>query len=272
MDLFRPAQPIRLIAIDLDGTLLTSDRQIHPDNVSAIARARNSGVSVVLASGRIRPSIAPFARELDLHSSPLICSNGAHVVDGNGSSVLESHLVNSIRNSVIDFAEREGMHLNGYTTDEMFYLHDDAWSDLYRQRARTIPSHVVPVEALRAMKLIKLMVIGEPRRIRSIAERGSELFDLNHVVLTESEPEYLEFLPANANKGHALQVLSKHLGINQENIMAIGDYLNDVEMVKWAGYGVAMGNAVPEVKAVSDAITTINDEGGVARAIASVLP
>ncbi len=91
------------------------------------------------------------------------------------------------------------------------------------------------------------------------------------MILTESEPEYLEFLPAHANKGEALATLSQSLEIPQQNVMAIGDYLNDLEMVSWAGFGVAMGNAVDEVKATAKAITGINDEGGVAMAISAVL-
>jgi hypothetical protein len=121
------------------------------------------------------------------------------------------------------------------------------------------------------MQLIKLMIIGEPHRIQAIRDVDSSYFNLDEVVLTESEPEYLEFLPAQADKGTALAHLSSHLDIPQNQVMAIGDYLNDLSMVRWAGYGVAMGNAVSEVKAVANAITSINDEGGVGRAIASVL-
>jgi Cof subfamily protein (haloacid dehalogenase superfamily) len=121
------------------------------------------------------------------------------------------------------------------------------------------------------MDLVKLMVIGEPERIRKILVEGHKTFDANQVELTESEPEYLEFLPAHVSKGQALDRLSRYLGIEQHNVMAIGDYLNDVEMISWAGYGVAMGNAMAEVKAVAQAVTTTNNEGGVARAIAIVL-
>src|SRR5580704_13474888 len=78
---------IRLIALDLDGTTLTSGREIHPRNLSAVRRATAAGITVVLASGRIRPSIAPFARQLGFPNGPFICSNGAHIVDADGSSL-----------------------------------------------------------------------------------------------------------------------------------------------------------------------------------------
>ncbi len=162
MGFSRPDHRVRLIAIDLDGTLLTSDRQIHPDNLAAIRHARREGIVVVLASGRIRPSIAPFAAELELGAGPIICSNGAHIVGLDGLSLRESFLDADVRQAIIDFALREGLHLNGYTTDEMFYLHDDAWSELYKRRAKTIPSHIVDADTLRSMPLIKLMVIGGP--------------------------------------------------------------------------------------------------------------
>ena len=261
----------RLIALDLDGTTLTTDRQIHPRNISAIRRATASGVVVVLASGRIRPSMAPFARQLELGDGPLICSNGAHIVDLDGSTLEASYLGATEQGAILDFAEREGLHVNGYTTDHMFYLHESVWVELYRTRAKTIPARRVDVVELRAMRLIKLMVIAEPARIHDIAMRGDELFDTESISLTESEPEYLEFLPRNANKGAALQRLAEHLQIRRSEVMAVGDYLNDVEMVAWAGNGVAMGNAVPEVRAVARSVVPNNDDGGVADAIESVL-
>lgn len=262
---------IRLIALDLDGTTLTSDREIHPRNAEAIGRASRAGIVVVLASGRIRPSIYPFATRLGLGQGPLICSNGAHIVDSDGSTLAASYLGEPEQNAILDYALREGLHVNGYTTDRMFYLYDSAWLELYRTRARTIPTEQVGATELRSMQLIKLMVIAEPATIRAIALQGDELFDTDRVALTESEPEYLEFLPRLSNKGAALRQLADHLHIDRSSVMAVGDYLNDVEMVAWAGFGVAMGNAVPEVKAVARRIVANNDEGGVADAIASVL-
>jgi Cof subfamily protein (haloacid dehalogenase superfamily) len=153
----------------------------------------------------------------------------------------------------------------------MFYLDDSAWLELYRTRARTIPTEKVSIEELRAMQLIKLMVISEPAKIRALALRGRELLHTDRVTLTESEPEYLEFLPRSANKGAALQRLAEHLHVDRANVMAVGDYLNDVEMVAWAGYGIAMGNAITEVKAVARRVVANSDEGGVADAIESVL-
>ncbi|MHB8635356.1 MAG: Cof-type HAD-IIB family hydrolase [Fimbriimonadaceae bacterium] len=262
---------ISLIALDLDGTTLTTERQIHPRNVDVIARATRAGVTIALASGRIRPSMAPFARHLGLGDGPLICSNGAHIVDASGATLYESHLALDEQNAILDFALREGLHVNGYTTERMYFLSDSAWLELYRTRARTIPTERVGIDSLRAERLIKLMIIAEPVRIRAIAAQGASLFNAERVAFTESEPEYLEFLPRDANKGAALERLAAHLGVDQGAVMAVGDYLNDVEMVAWAGFGVAMGNAVAEVKAVARLVVANNDEGGVADAVASVL-
>jgi len=262
---------VRLIALDLDGTTLTSEREIHPRNVEAIVQASRAGIVIVLASGRIRPSISPFARRLELGQGPLICSNGAHIVDSDGSTLAASYLGAPEQNAILDFALHEGLHINGYTTDRMFYLHDSRWLELYRTRARTIPVQKVGVEELRTMQLIKLMVVAEPPIIHELALQAHTWLDTERVTLTESEPEYLEFLSRAANKGAALQRLAEHLHIDRTGVMAVGDYLNDVEMVAWAGYGVAMGNAVPEVKAVANRVVANNDEGGVADAIASVL-
>lgn len=262
---------IRLIALDLDGTTLTSDRRLHPRNITAIQQAAARGVTVVLASGRIRPSMLPYATELGLGSGPLICSNGAHVVGPRGDNLVENHLTDGLKNAVIDFAEANELHLNAYTTDQMFFIEPSKWLDLYKTRARTIPAYQKTRDEIRALNLIKLMIIAEPPVIRSLAQRGNSFVDVSEVSLTESEPEYLEFLPGTANKGEGLRALANHMGIPREQVMAVGDYLNDLEMVRWAGYGVAMGNAVDAVKAAAKHITLTNDEAGVAIAIETVL-
>src|SRR5579871_179180 len=163
---------VRLIALDLDGTTLTSERRIHPRNAGAIARARAAGATVVLASGRIRPSMAPFARELGLGAGPLICSNGAHIVDADGSNLAVEYLGAQARNTIIDYALSQGFHLNGYTTDQMFYLDESPWLELYRTRAKTIPTERIGLEAMRALDAIKLMIIAEPGKIKELATRG----------------------------------------------------------------------------------------------------
>jgi len=215
--------------------------------------------------------MAPFARELGLGAGPLICSNGAHIVDADGSNLAVEYLGAQARNTIIDYALSQGFHLNGYTTDQMFYLDESPWLELYRTRAKTIPTERIGLEAMRALDAIKLMIIAEPGKIKELATRGHALFNPAEVALTESEPEYLEFLPRMANKGAALQRLAAHLGLDRDAVMAVGDYLNDVEMVAWAGHGVAMGNAMPEVKCVAARVVGDNNEGGVADAIEYVL-
>lgn len=110
------------------------------------------------------------------------------------------------------------------------------------------------------------MVLGEPHVLDGIRERLSESL-LTHYSPVRSQPIIAEFLVKGVSKASGLKALTKHLGLEAANVMAIGDEMNDLEMIKWAGLGVAMGNAVEAIKAVADAVTTHNDEAGVAHAI-----
>jgi len=122
-------------------------------------------------------------------------------------------------------------------------------------------------DQVRRMSLLKLILIDNPAVIRRHRDELGALLPSDIAFLTESEPEYLEVLSPNANKGLGLKTLSESMGIRQDETAAIGDYLNDVEMVRWAGIGAAMANAVDEVKLAADIHVRSNDDGGVAQFI-----
>ncbi len=254
--------PIRLLAIDLDGTLLTNDREPHSENVLAIRRALDSGIRVVLSSGRTALSIQRFAAVLGLDGA-MICNNGAHVQGDGGVELLHLGLSPEAVNLALDYVQEANIHISGYTRDSMFVVGESQWLDLYIQRVKIVKPELVSHEALRQMSLLKMILIDTPDRIR---RHHHELDNrlANIAFLTESEPEYLEVLSPDANKGKGLEVFSHSLGIAQSETAAIGDYLNDIEMIQWAGIGAAMGNAVEELKSVADIIMPTNSEAGVA--------
>ncbi|HEY0865759.1 MAG TPA: Cof-type HAD-IIB family hydrolase [Fimbriimonas sp.] len=258
--------PIRLLAVDLDGTLLTSGRVPHPDSAEAMRRAASAGVTVVLASGRIRTSMHPFAREVGL-ASPMISCNGAYIEDETGAEIDYTPLPMAVFEQVWPYAVETGAHLNVYTTTELLYLQETVYGLEYARRLKTIQPRVATVEEVRNLTISKILVMDQPERIvkhRAILE---DRIDPLLGRATVSEPDYLEFLSGDVSKGKALQTLCRHLGIAQEETAAIGDYLNDSEMLDWAGLSATVRNGHPELHRIADVTVGTNDEGGVAEFI-----
>jgi len=220
----------------------------------------------VPASGRISSSIRLFSDELELDGA-MICSNGSHVQGPGGVELLHIGLSPEAVEITLRYTEQSGVHTSAYTRDELFFLGDSEFGEIYRRRVRSVMPALATADEVRAMNLLKLILIDHPAGIRRHREALETRLSPEVAFLTESEPEYLEVLSPAANKGNGLRVLAQYLGIPQEETAAIGDYLNDVEMVQWAGIGAAVANAVDEVKAVADVHMPSNEEGGVARFI-----
>jgi hypothetical protein len=248
----------------MDGTLLSPERRLTPDAVAAVKRATNAGIAVALASGRSRLSLRPFAAELDL-VGPLICSNGAHVLGVDGNELAHFSVPVSVREIVIDFALTSGFHLNAYTRDELLFLSESPWGNEYQRRLRSITPRLASREEILSTEISKLMIVFEPDQVQKARQVLETRLDLDTVRITESEPEYLEFLALKADKSIGLATVAASMGVRPEETAAIGDYLNDLEMLRWAGFSGAMANAHDEVKRIADVVVGSNLEGGVAQ-------
>lgn len=259
---------VRLLAVDLDGTLLDDRRQLNPESADAIRRASKQGVVVVLASGRIFPSMRPFAKALGL-TGPFVCANGGHVIDPSGEELHFHSLNQEARKVIIEFALNKGLHLNAYTRDELLFLQETSWSQVYRSRVRAVIPRVAKTEELLSASISKMMLVGEPSEMAALRSEIEPRLDPNFARVTESEPEYLEFLSPQAHKGSGVAAIAQMLGIRQEETAAIGDYLNDIEMLQWAGISAAVENAARETRAIADVLVESNENGGVARFIDS---
>jgi Cof subfamily protein (haloacid dehalogenase superfamily) len=255
-----------LLAIDLDGTLLTSARLPHPDSVSAILRAKEAGMRVVLSSGRIRPSMIPFAEPLGV-LNPMICSNGGHVIGPDGKEIHVRLFDKTIFDVVLDYAEATNSHISVYTRDELLFLRETSWGEAYAKRVRSVLPRVVTPEEARQKEVLKLILIDEPPRIAAHIQAIAPHIDPEVCRMTESEAEYLEFLPTDVSKGAALAMVGAGFGIPAERTAAIGDYLNDLEMLTYAGYSAAVGNAAEATKLAADQVFGTNEEGGVGQFI-----
>lgn len=257
---------IQLLAIDLDGTLLTHDKQIPARSREAIHRAKKTGVAVVLASGRIRPSMRKFSDQLDLSEGPMISGNGTHVSLEPTLDLLHDPLVARGLEIISSYAEANDVHLNIYTPTRLFFLKETAWGDLYRSRVETVVPETYSSD-LGGEHCLKALIVDSPDRMPTHTQNLlAELTGFN-IRATESEPEYLEFMSSTASKGSALVALAKRLGIPIEDTAAIGDYLNDLEMIQVAGLSAAVSNAHSLVKETANVVVSSNEEAGVAEFI-----
>ncbi|MGB3161722.1 MAG: sugar-phosphatase [Carnobacterium sp.] len=262
---------IELIAIDLDGTLLTNDKKISLKVKDTLARAKEKGIKVVICTGRPLPGVMDFLKELNLEETGdyAITYNGALVQRTDDGTAIAHHTM-----SFDDFIEVEAMSqkigVHCQTLDEKAIYTTNKDISPYTIRESSLVNMPVKYRSVQEMDshlvISKMMMIDEPDILDAgIAEIPASFYD-KYTVL-KSEPFYLEVLNKAASKGQALKDLSDILSIPKENIMAIGDNENDRDMLVFAGVGVAMGNAVKGIKEISDYITDTNELDGVATVI-----
>jgi Cof subfamily protein (haloacid dehalogenase superfamily) len=260
---------LKLVAIDLDDTLLDSTLSISGPCKSNIRAAREKGVIITLATGRMYSSALPFALQLEV-DVPLITYQGALVKNSQTQQVLYYQpLAPDMAVAVMKYFQKAGVHYHSYFDDQLCLESRSEEGMNYAQLAGVEPL-IVPslVDACRqGQEALKIMAVNRDQERLLEMEK-----DLKHIYgsslhITRSKPYYLEIMNPRANKALALKTLAEHFGIQQREVMALGDSYNDMEMIKWAGLGVAMGNAPAEVKRVADFVTASNDEDGVAQAL-----
>jgi Cof subfamily protein (haloacid dehalogenase superfamily) len=261
---------IKLIAIDLDGTFLTSSRKPSQANIDAVNTALDHGVHVCFASGRMRPTILPFA-SLTRATEPMIACNGCHVVGPNRETVALTNLAPEILKTTLEYAQAHHVHLNVYATESVFELNKTNWGDVYYQRVNAHVPLVDDPQTVWTVPFQKVLFVDDPARIPIHRKALESVLPLESVSITESEPEYLEFLPKNANKGSALHQLLGFMNLDKSASAAIGDYLNDYEMLQYVGFSATVQNAHPEIKKIVDRTFRSNDEDGVAEFIHHII-
>jgi len=256
----------KLIVADVDGTLVDRERRLSHRTREALAAAKAQGVKVTLASGRSYDSITPFAKAVEVNA-PLILYNGCRIQDFKTRRIFEDHRLPLLQ------AQRALKLLRGYDLHVNLYLHDQVFIRAVTEAAKTSMRKdnvtAEPVGDLLAFLKddpTKLLLIGEPKRLEDFRRRYLE--DLSSPPeLVNSEPDYLEILPAGVSKGAALLSLCRQLDVLPQEVAAFGDGLNDLEMILHAGLGVAMSNAHPALKKAATYITASHDADGVAQAI-----
>lgn len=252
----------KLIAIDLDGTLLTDDLVIPQDTVAAIQKVVAEGIVVTIATGRMFASASLIARQLNINV-PLITYQGALIKDVNGREVMYERTVPpEVTQKLIEIALEKKIHLQVYQDDILFSAEENEKLIAYSQAVK-VPYTIEPdLKKLASKGITKLLFIEDPDVLDQLQQELQTLYS-KYAHIAKSKKNYLEVTHPEANKGSALLHLAKQLDIDPSEIIGIGDNYNDLELIDAAGLGIAMGNAVKEVKEKADYTTFTNNEEGV---------
>lgn len=266
---------IKMIGLDLDGTLLTDRKELTPHTVNVLNRAIAQGVTVLVATGRPWLGVPEELREFPGMRYALT-SNGAKIQDTRTGEIIEEHLLSqenakkaleicgrydTLQEVYFDgqgYAPREKMdHI------ERYHKNPNMWE--YMRRTRIAVDDIRTLLERENRPVDKVQALFADMEERQTAWR--ELEEAGGMELVGSLKYNIEINAAGVNKGTGLVRLGKYLGIRREEIMAFGDGDNDIEMLREAGFGVAMANGVQEVKDAADYVTLSNEEEGVAAAI-----
>ena len=259
----------KMIALDLDDTLLLGDATIHQETKDAITKAQEMGVHVVLASGRPTSGMLAIAKELNLdkENGYILSYNGGRIIHyGKNELQFSADITKDQVKFLYDFAESEDTCILTYLDDEIIVSRPSEYADKESGFAN-LPIRVCP-DFMSAMPdtLPKAMMLQEPAHLALVEQKIKPLV-ANKLFETISKPYFLEFMNITVDKGASLLRLGEILGIHADEMIAVGDSYNDLTMIKAAGLGVAMGNAVDAVKDAADMITVSNEENGVAKVI-----
>ncbi|MBC5635743.1 sugar-phosphatase [Ornithinibacillus sp. BX22] len=264
----------KLIAIDMDGTLLNDHHEV-PENVkAALHQAKKQGIKVVLCSGRPIGGMRSYIRELNLDEDGdyAIAYNGAFVQNTYSNEVVaELSLKHDDLQNLYDHSLELNTPMHFFDVNGLYTPNADISEyTVLESYLNKIPLGYRQVSDVpKDISIPKIMYINKPEKLtHTIQSLPESLTDQYNIV--QSSPYFLEFVHPNASKGNAVRKLAELLGIKQEEVMCIGDNGNDISMIEYAGCGVAMRNAIPEVKAVADFETLSNNEGGVAYVIEKV--
>lgn len=242
---------------------------LRPRTLAALRRAREAGVRVIVVTGRMYRSIAPYLKEAGLED-PVVCYQGAVVAEADGTFLRHVPIPLDVAREAIDAVTAEGVHLNAYVDDDLYVAEVTPEARAYAD-FQHIPLH--PVGDLRtwlSQPPTKLVAVDERTRIDELEQRLKPRF-AGRLYVSKSLPEFLEFASPDVNKASGLAFLADRLGFSREGTVALGDGENDVELVQWAGFGVAVANAHERVLAAADLVCPSDEEEGVAQVIEAYL-
>lgn len=265
----------KLLVLDIDGTLTNSEKEITAATKEAIQDLLLRGHKVILASGRPTPGMRRYEKELELerYGGYLLSFNGAHIMEcRSGEIVYQKLLPLPLLPRLYKFARENGCGLVTFLGD---YAISAFPADEYVEAEARLNGlslrHVENFLDFVDFSINKCLMTAPPKKAEVFERELQE--KLGSVAsIYRSEPYFIEIVPQNVTKATALERILEALGMKRENMVCCGDGFNDIEMIRFAGVGVAMGNAQPAVKEVADYITASNDQDGVVEVISRFFP
>ena len=256
-----------MITIDLDGTLLRSDGSVSDRTVRTLQAARDKGVVVAIATGRMYQTARPYGERLGLGDSPMLLFAGGLIETLESKKILFQQVIpRETAQGLADLARQQGWQLQTYIDDVLRAARDDEWIRDYERITNS--RAVICGDAFYQVQgdCNKLLSRGSHDELVARKALIEKAFPGRFNVLF-SAPTFLEIMPQGVDKGKGIRRLGELYGVGADEIMALGDSQNDLDMLKAAGVPVAMANAAEEVKAAAAYVTASNDDDGVAAAV-----
>lgn len=286
----------KLIAIDLDGTLLNSYGIVSERNKLALTKARQEGAEIVIASGRSTNSVKNIANDLGM-CNYIICGNGSLIYDLQKEEIIYDKFIDKKKVlQIVDICEQNSIYYNIYTenmviakslnNNVLFYHQENASKpDSKKTKINLVQNIYDYVEKLENQNILKITVSdndsiifnGIIRKLREV--KDIDVLDVAHMsrkIIKNGTEEvsleyfYTEITNKNVDKWFAIEYLIGKLNIKEEEVMAIGDNVNDKIMLENAGFGVAMGNSAPYIREIADVVVADNNQNGVAEAVEKI--
>lgn len=269
-ELFQVQQSIRLVATDLDGTLLLPDGTVSSRTYEALQRVQKAGMMVVLVSARPPRVLREIAQSLDI-SGLAICCNGALVYDLDADTIVQHWpLSPALARQLITILRRAFSNLMFACEYGLEFACEPDFHHL-SLIAEKKAMYIDDVLSFCNQPLTKLLALHSTYGVEDFHRHVSSLLGEEEVIVTHSGASFLEISAAGVTKARALATLCEERGITADEVVAFGDMPNDLSMLRWAGYGVAVANAHPLVRASANAITRSNSEDGVALVLEELL-
>jgi len=261
---------IRLLAVDLDGTLVSVDLQLDPRDVDAARKAEAAGIRVVACTGRPFPGALPWVQRLGL-TSPIVCYQGAQVRALDGATMLDHGVPHDVAMEVIRLCQEHDLHVQAYRHDELIVERDRPEAQEYARHSGMAVHVVGDLDAAMDATTPKLVIVADPEVVeRWLPELRARW--AGRLYVATSLPNYIEITSPDADKRQALEWLCARFGIARDETAAVGDGRNDEPMIEWACAGYAVEGAPPEVVAAAGGrIVGGPGTGGFARLVEALI-
>ena len=256
---------IKMIATDIDGTILNWNGEFSPKVIECIKKLTEQGIKVVLVTGRMHSSTAPIAQKLGLNT-PVVSYQGGLVKDMNNNTLYQKNLPSNHAKEIIKWAKENSIHINLYIDDKL-YVEKDCESVRQYIKGKFVDYNIRKFEDLEIENVNKVLAIDytDADKVTGWVEELSKKYP--DLYLVKSTPYFCEIGSKDAKKSAGVECLCNLWGIKKEEVLTIGDQNNDIELLKAGGIPVAMGNATDELKKYAEYITDTVENDGFVKAV-----